>query len=339
MNKRKLRALTLLVATLVPLVCLEIFLQILPVAYDGTDRMPVNEANPIARFEPDREFTWSRDWNFSLVNNVKINNVGFVSDFDYDANASEPLLAVIGDSYVEAFMVPYYQTCAGRLAETLLPAIRVYSFGLSGSPLSQYLTFAKYARDAFHPDGLVIVVVRNDYDESLLKYATLPGYHYFVERGRGELLPERIDWHHGLWYDLARSSVLARYLAQNLQLQESLRRIYLVRGGQKYDPNVFVGHTSASVEPVRVADSKRAVDTFLEQLPEFSGLPPERIAFVVDGMRPHLYDDEGLGLADGSFVDVMRQYFMTSARQKGYETIDMQQVFIAHYQEYHRRFE
>ena len=35
----------------------------------------------------------------------------------------------------------------------------------------------------------------------------------------------------------------------------------------------------------------------------------------------------------------MRQYFMANARQKGYETIDMQRVFIAHYQEYHQRFE
>ena len=49
MNEWKLRALTLLVAMLVPLVCLEIFLYILPTAYDGTRRIPVNEANPIAR--------------------------------------------------------------------------------------------------------------------------------------------------------------------------------------------------------------------------------------------------------------------------------------------------
>lgn len=64
--------------------------------------------------------------------------------------------------------LPYRQTCAGRLAKTLAPDIRVYSFGLSGSSLSQYLAYAKYARDAFHPDGLVVVVTDNDYDETLL---------------------------------------------------------------------------------------------------------------------------------------------------------------------------
>ena len=35
----------------------------------------------------------------------------------------------------------------------------------------------------------------------------------------------------------------------------------------------------------------------------------------------------------------MKRYLMTNIRQKGYETIDMQEVFIAHYQEYHQRFE
>ena len=339
MNERKLRVLTLLVATLVPLVCLEVFFQILPVAYDGARRMPVDEANPTARFEPDREFTWSRDWNFSLVNDVKVNNVGFVSDFDYDANASRPLLAVIGDSYVEAFMVPYRQTCAGRLAETLAPDVGVYSFGMSGAPLSQYLAFARYARDAFHPEKLVIVVVGNDYDESLLEYAPLPGYHYFVERGDGRLLLERIDHSPGFWYNLARLSALCRYLAQNLNLGESLRKIDPWRGSQKRDPAVSVGHTSASAGSRWVADSKRAVDTFLEQLPEFSGLDPQQIAFVVDGMRHHLYDGDGMELADGSFEDVMRRYFLANARRKGYETIDMQPAFLAHYREHRQRFE
>lgn len=340
MSERKLRALTLLVATIVPLVCLEIFLQILPVAHDGARRMPVNEANPIARFEPDRKFTWSRDWNFSLFNDVKVNNVGFVSDFDYDANASRPLLAVIGDSYVEAFMIPYRQTCAGRLAETLAPDVRVYSFGLSGAPLSQYLAFARYARDAFHPEKLVIVIVGNDYDESLPEYAHRPGYHHFVEQGDGRLLLERSDWHHSFRYKLARSSALIRYLTHNLTLQESLRRINPWRGDQKYDSDALP--TSASAESMRVAHSKRAVDTFLEQLPEFSGLDPERIALVVDGIRPHLYYDNevnGPELEDRSFEDVMRRYFLANARRKGYETIDMQPVFIAHYQAHRQRFE
>ena len=46
-----------------------------------------------------------------------------------------------------------------------------------------------------------------------------------------------------------------------------------------------------------------------------------------------------LSLPDESFVNVMRWYFMINVRQSGYETIEVQTVFIAHYQRHHQRFE
>ena len=56
-------------------------------------------------------------------------------------------------------------------------------------------------------------------------------------------------------------------------------------------------------------------------------------------MRPQLYGDETLDAAGGIFVDVMRRYFLAHARRRGYETIDMQPRFIAHYRTHRRRFE
>ena len=85
----------------------------------------------------------------------------------------------------------------------------------------------------------------------------------------------------------------------------------------------------------RTADSKRAVDAFLERLPGYSGLDPGRILFVVDGARYA----ESLKTARGGFVDEMRRYFIANARRQGYETIDMQPTFIAHHREHRRRFE
>ena len=63
-------------------------------------------------------------------------------------------------------MVPFPKTCAGRLAAEFNGTVRVYPFGVAGSPMSQYLAFAEYARDNFRPDGLVIVIVDNDYKQS-----------------------------------------------------------------------------------------------------------------------------------------------------------------------------
>ena len=44
---------------------------------------------------------------------------------------------------------------------------------------------------------------------------------------------------------------------------------------------------------------------------------------------------------DGSSeaMDVMRRYFLANAGRRGYEAIDMQPRFIAHYREHGRRFE
>ena len=332
-----LRVSALAAATLATLAGLEVLLRILP-AYGGARRTAVDERHPISRFAPDREFTWSRDWNFSIVNTVRVNNAGFVSDVDYAADAPGPLLAVIGDSYVEAAMVPFRRTCAGRLATMLEPDARVYAFGMAGAPLSQYLAWARHARDAYRPHGLLVIVIDNDYDESLLEYGGLEGYHHFVEQDDGRLAWERMDLVPTLGYRLMRRSALVRYLVQNLRVRDSFARVRARIAGTD-PPGLFHLHASASSQPARVAASQRAVDAFLDLLPDYAGLEPERIVFVVDGMRPRLYDDETLDAAGGTFADVMRRYFLAHARRQGYETIDLQPRFITHYRTHGRRFE
>ena len=297
----------------------------LPVA--GAARtLPVNDENPIIRFAPGRDFTWSRDWNFSIVNEVRINNVGFVSNFDYDEHAATPLLAVIGDSYVEAFMVPSRATCAGRLASQWSGRARVYAFGVSGAPLSQYLAFAEYARDTYRPDALIVVVISNDYDQSLRKYGRKPGMHQFVEQAGGGLMLERADLHRGLVYRWARASALARYLATNLDVT-------------RLPGNLWRRVAGEADRLEREPDARRAVDAYFRMLPAASGLAPERVAFVVDGLRPALYDREQLSRARQGYGGRMRQYFMTHARRRGYHVVDMQPVFAEHYRVHRQRFE
>ena len=341
----KLRAAALLAGGLAPLVFAELALRLLPVQ-ESRPTLPVDDRNPIARLEPDREFTWSRGWDFAVVNTVRVNNAGFVSDVDYEPDAPGPLLTVIGDSFVEALMVPFRQTCAGRLATMLEPGGRVYAFGLGGAALGQYLAWARYARDAFGPAGLVVIVINNDYDGSLLEYsrAAKRGYHHFVERGGGRLALRRLDTPppapapafrlalgpgqvSGIPY---RGGVAGAGGAQDPILDHGTPPPPRVAG-----PAPLAGERDAA----RVSASKRAIDAFLDLLPHYSGLDPERIVFVVDGIRRELYDDERLEEARGSFLDVMRRYFLANAGRKGYETIDLQPRFIAHYREHGQRFE
>lgn len=273
------------------LILMEIVLRFLPVN-EGSYLLPVNEKNPIWRFEPRRTFIWSKGWAFSIVNKVRTNNYGFVSDIDYEENSPIPLIAIIGDSYV-AIMVPFYETLSGRLAEYLRDTFRIYSFARSGAPLSQYLIYSEYVKTTFKPCGLVIVVVGNGFDESLMEYAYESGHHHFIKNAEGEWVLKRNDYSPGVAKKIFRMSALARYLWINLELKSIPQRIECMLG--KDNPyGQYVGQTPSVPDPIRTAKSKSAIDTFFRKLPSMSGLDPSKILFVIDGIRPHLYHEDKL---------------------------------------------
>ena len=76
-----------------------------------------------------------------------------------------PLLALIGDSYVEALMLPFRDSLTGRLTTRSIPGMRVYSFGMSSSALSNYLAYADFAAQRFHPQAMVFLNIGNDFTD------------------------------------------------------------------------------------------------------------------------------------------------------------------------------
>ena len=335
-----IRATLVLLGVIVAVVAAEIALRLVFPVRQPLNTMPVNEANPVARYEPNKVVTYSKGWNFSLANVVKVNNFGFVSNIDYDEESTTPLLAIIGDSYVEALMVPTDETGGAKLAELLGGIARVYTFGKSGAPLSQYLIYAEYARDTFSPDAMAIVVVSNDFDRSLTKYtSSSPSWHRFVENHDGALELVRYDFSPSWKHRAVRKSALAMYLTANLKLKE-LRLPWGSRGQAAVKGTA--GDTRLNEDPraaARITDSKRAVDEFFSQLPTRSGLSTSRIALVVDGLRPEVYEDSQPNSSQGRPFDVMRRYLMDAADSKGYVVIDMQPIFMNHYKTNGNRFE
>ena len=313
-----------------PLCLAELILRLLPVR-SAMSPPPVDQRDPIRRFAANQDFTFSEGWNFALVNRGHTNNDGFINDQDYDSTASSPLLAVIGDSFVEALMLPFRETIEGRLARCVGGSGRVYSFGVSGAPLSQYLVWASYAKARYHPVAFTIVIVGNDFDESLLRYKRAPGFHYFRDDSTGLTL-QRIDYAPGLARSLARHSALARYVMLNVSGGAFVgARLKAMLTGQRLAAQENVGNTAARYSPERLESSRRALDRFLFDLPSRAGVEPHHIELVIDGMRPALYSAAGLDAAGGSFFDVMRRRLMTEADSLGYEVIDMQARFARRY--------
>ncbi len=315
---------------------LEVIFRILPTS-DSLMALPVNSKNPVLRFKQNRDIIVSRGYNFSTITNKHVNNDGFLNDQDYNQTDDSLLLAIIGDSYVEAVQVENRDAMHGILSKETAGKGRVYSFGASGAPLSTYLAYGKYATKKFRAQALAFIIIGNDFDESLMKYKKSPGNHYFSSAtNQADLV--RIDYKPSRLKRLSRQSALMRYVALNLKLNfQSLRKIF---NSNASDSNKsFIGNTLADVDEERISESEALVNIFLKELPLRTDLENDKILFVIDGMRPHLYNTTTLIDAQGSYFDHMRNYFIKAARSKGYEVIDMQPIFIKDHESKGLRFE
>ena len=313
----------------------EIVLRFLPVG-SGTRPLPVTPDSPLLRGTPNRTFTLSRGWNFPISNKVHVNNHGFVNDQDYRKNLDQPVVAVIGDSYVEALMTPYAETLHGRAAKDCKEAY-FYSFGFSGAQLPQYLAYARYARKHFSPQKVIFVIVANDFDESFAKYHGSPGLYHFAETQGLRSQLELFEYCPHKWRDTLYRSALVRYGVFNLAARPSAIRTRLQRFFSSSQD--YLGNVDAGVSTQRLADSKHAADLFLEALPAYSGVLASNTLFVLDGIRQAIYRPDKYPNVQGSYFAKMRRYFIDEAQKAGFQVVDLHQIFEGHFQKYKQHFE
>jgi hypothetical protein len=334
------------------LLAAEIVLRFMPVS-SGLRSQPVNAENPVFHFEANRTSVYSAGWDMRHATRVHVNNAGFVNDADYDASQTTPLMAIIGDSYVEALIVPHPLTAQGCLARWAGDRGRVYSLAASGAPLSQYLVWAKEAYETYRADAAVFVIVGNDFDESLEQYKRAPGFHHFRETD-GRLDLEMVPYAPSRLRELVYSSALGKYLVFNLQLPSAVQtlRRYLdfslhppstaptPRQGQQNPsgegqgaPKQYVGNTDATASTERLTASRRAVESFFSKLQRTAPWKSKSVVFVIDAIRPFVYDGHNAESVRSSYFAQMRDYFMTRARELGYIVIDLHPLFA----QIHRR--
>src|SRR5262249_59680472 len=156
LTRRRERLFSVLVpigTILVVLAVAEIVLHFLPVS-SGLRAVTVTADDPVFHFTPNREFLHSTGWDMHNINRGRINNAGFVNNQDYRRDDPSPLLAVVGDSYIEARMVPFVDTLQGRLSRNRSGRSRVLSVPAGVAPLQQYLIWSQHAVKAYGPRTL-----------------------------------------------------------------------------------------------------------------------------------------------------------------------------------------
>lgn len=315
---------------IVPLLLLELLLRFLPVE-TNVEHPVVTKSSPYLHFQPYSVRISSLGWNFYHVRTAQANNYGYISDVDYSKNG-RPTLAVIGDSYVEALQVAKNRSLSGILENSNIGGI--YTVAISGSALSQYIAFVKLAETEFNPKAFVIVVVGNDFDESLCSVRPQPGHHCY-DRLDGDLKLTLREFYQVSWIRRgAKNSALMRYLVFNLKVdwRKLVSRANLL--GNEVTDARYAGNTEFSKTIPIEQESLAMVDQFFKDLRVLIGSKP--VLFIVDADRESVYRGSSI---DNSFFSRMSHYFIARAHDHNHEIVDMHPIFLEHYGDHRAKFE
>ena len=205
--KKIVRSLTYFTFLLISVtVILEVIFRVLPTT-SPVDLKPVTSEKDILRFKIDQTAVISLGANFYKTVTKNTNNVGFYSSFNYE-KAKSPKIMIIGDSYIEAAQIKNSDTI-GEVLVAKENKKNIYQMGVSGVSLSQYIKMAEYAKNNYAPENFVIVIVGNDFDESLCDYRIKLGTWCFNENF--QLVFKPFNGYVGIRSYL-RQSAFARYL-------------------------------------------------------------------------------------------------------------------------------
>jgi hypothetical protein len=337
-RERVFASIAVLLGIVASLAALEVVLRVLPVR-SGFRMAPVSAQAPVAHLEPNEPYTFSTGWNLENVNRGRINNAGFINDQDYRRQDAKPLLAVVGDSFIEARMVAYPDTLQGRLAKALEKDFRVYSFAAGGAPLSQYLIWARSAVRDYGAAAVIINVVLNDFDESYVAYRMSPAYWIYVDGADEQLRLQLFEYRRSTLRSILSKSALVRYLVNNLKLEHFVQTLPLWRTASARPAAAARAEDRGDVpddaDARRMRMSDAVIEAFFRDVPAMIGLPPERILFTVDGYH---YPQSAAANA-GRYFDRMRRTFLAKAEALGYGAIDLDPYFFAHYRKHGKSFE
>ena len=272
-----------------------------------------------------------------------INQQGWNSAIPSYAAGKDPTrrrIAIIGDSYVEALQVPYDRSLAASFKDRMADASRpveVYRFAISGAPLSHYLYMLEHevVRDA--PDVVVIVLVHNDFDESI--QATSGRYvSSFMRVGLKdgvvdhEIAPSP---YRETWRDWVRQLATVRYLYYRQQVSPiALRRLIFPEAraaAERFEANIDVERVLS-----RRSEITAAVDYIFGRIETLSAENGFDVLLVMDANRTALYQGRKASDGGASELNILAR---TLAARHGLAFLDLTDAFTQDWRAHRAHFE
>jgi len=307
---------------------LEGVLRLLPVL-SGTYAADPRAEWPVHTMIPNSRFTYSTGWNLQNIHRGRINNYGYVAPFDYTrsdganhGDADNGIVAVFGDSYVEALMNNYADTLHGSLNDYLKVPRKVLNFGTSGAEMPDYLGTAALVRRDFSPQWAVFVITVGDFTNG---FSAGPGFFRWQpdQSPSVKLIPEI---HRSALSKWMRTLALIRYMRGNL----SLRSEGLVRLRRGADVAEAAGPCRAEVLS---KEDEGLLAAFARELPVALALPPGRVILVFDADRKAIYAGKTRDEARQcqSKAALANDRLQVLAARAGIRVIDSYPVFQRHF--------
>lgn len=216
-------------------------------------------------------FTAATGWDLKNTQHNCANNFGFLADrdFAYDPKA----IALIGDSFVEANMLPAKERLGAQL-ESRLAGRPVYALGGAGSSLLDYAERAKFAAKMFGSRTFVFILSRADVREAICSSGNIHGPCIDAKTlsARVETQPAP-----SIFKRVIRESALAQYLFSQLKLDIS--RIL----GRFRQPE-----PAASTGVALSLPSSASHQVIAEFFKRLSSIENGRFLFLIDPDRAHL---------------------------------------------------
>lgn len=300
---------------LISIAALEICFRSLPVNM-GLIRADPPSQWPLYNYRPHANYSYSKNWSLLNPQYGVTNNYGHLAPFDF--NQKEEIIAVIGDSYVEARMNRYEDTIQGQLKNFIPTQIPVYGLAANGLSIADYLVLSQQTTQEFKPTAFLYVLVDNDLSEATRHRK---GWHHFSAAHLEWPLyvPEREGYRP--WYsDFLAASALYRYLKGNL--------------GLTFPQPFAVSHSSVDKSSMKPDTEQEfiehiAIKQFLEMLPRVTGLAAECHIFLIDADRYAIYDQKNASIPFDS--PLLKQFFIGEAKERKMTIIDLKLIFVEDY--------
>ena len=288
-----------------------------------------------------------------------INNSGWNSTINYNANKiSTKRIAIIGDSYVEAFSVDVDKAFPSILQKELDTSsnTEVYSFGISGAPLSQYYHMLKYVWKDYTPDIIILNLVHNDFDESISNIFRRPYFHQYQKNNENSyVLTEQEPFIPNKINRTLKKSAIVRYIFKNLKISSlnilkiRLSKLLLLKNTYnendksfKHEKDIYnllrnnqkIGYSDSIYNYYNEIDN--ITSHIFKKIKEFSKKNNIKILICIDADRYFIYTGKN---PKHSSIYMLNDISIKNANKFSIPILDLTDSFLNDYLDNKREFE